>query len=207
MKKNSIQKIGAVTLGAAIVGLTLGAGAGYTVFSPNPIVVEKNITVEVPVEVPVVEYVNVTKEVFVEKEVPVEVIKEVVVTDTELIQATCDRLLFEDLAECQKEVKSEDKAIDLAWAYLLEQLNDESFVEDELKDAGLIADEDEFSIVKIYDDFEDIEVVTSNYDRDSYEFALKVKVNDEEAEVKKYLIFNIEVEDGVADFVEVVEEV
>jgi len=201
--KNLIKKISTGVAVGAVVGLTLGATVGYNM-QPEPVVKIVNHTIKVPFEV--------TKVVNHTIEVPVEVVKEVVVnhtvtvTDTELIQATCDRLLFDDIADCQKEVKAEDEALNTAWDYLLSQLDDKRFLEDELADNGFIADEDEFSVVKTFKDFEDVEVVKSNFDRDSYEFVLKVKVFDEEAEVKKYLLFNIEVEDSVADFIEVNEE-
>lgn len=128
------------------------------------------------------------------------------VTDTELIKATCDRLLFEDIAECQTEVKAEDKALSLAWEELEKELSDDNFLEDELKDAGFIADEDEVSVKKLYKDFEDIEILKSDYDDSEYSFRLKAKIDDEEADKKVYLLFDIEVSDGEAEIVDVNEE-
>ncbi len=205
MKKNSIsKKLIAFSLGALAIGAGIGIVGANQLMVPevinNTIVETITETVEVPVEV-VVE-----KNVTVEVPVEVEKIVEVVVTDNELVQATCDRLFFDDIRDCQLEVKAEDSALNTAWDFLAEQLADDDFLEDELKDSGLIEDEDEVSIIKMYKDFEDIEVVESDYDDSEYEFILRVKIKDEEAELKKYLLFTVRVDDEEAEFIEVEEE-
>lgn len=206
MNKTKInwKQVGAGVAAGAIVGATILGGIMY---NPNPIT-------QADVEAAIsqaqeqsfkqgVESVVIPEPVVIEKEVvkEVEVIKEVVVTDTELIKATCDRLLFDDLAECQQEVKAEDAALKLAWKELEKELADEDFLE-ELVDEGIIADEDEVSVKKLYKDFEDIEIVKSDYDDEEYEFVLKAKLDDEEANEKKFVLFTVEVSDSEAKVVD-----
>lgn len=197
------KKVLAIGLAALIIGGAAGTSVFYNPYSHEDLnaavadakaIAFKEGVDSVVIPAPSVEI----KEVI--KEVPVEVIKEVKVTDTELVQATCDRLLFEDLSECQKEVKAEDAALKLAWEKLAEELADEDFLE-ELVDDNIIADEDEVSVKKLYKDFEDIEIVESDYDDNEYVFKLKAKLDDEEADEKKYVIFEVEVSDGEADVV------
>lgn len=184
-KQTNVKKVGAIALGAGIIaGTLLGALAYNPVMEVETIVYEDKI-VEVPVEVV--------------KEVPVEVIKEVevvkTVTDTELIKATCDRLLFEDMGECQSEVLAEDKALKMALDYVESQ----DFF-DELEDADLIDDEDDVKVIRVYDDFEDIVVLKSDFDDDKYRFEIEVKIEDLEEEEKKKVLANILVEDGEVEF-------
>lgn len=203
------KKVIAIGLAALVVGGITGAGAFYNPYSQDDL----NSAVAQARQVafdeglasakPVVQIKEVTKEVPVE--VIKEVVKEVVVTDTELIKAACDRLLFEDLGECQQEVKAEDAALKLAWEKLEEELADEDFL-DELKEEGIIADEDEVSVKKLYKDFEDIEIVKSDYDDNEYVFKLKAKLDDEEDDKKVYVIFEVEVSDGEAEVTDFFEE-
>jgi hypothetical protein len=82
---------------------------------------------------------------------------------------------------------------------------DESDIFDLLEDEGIISDEDEASIVKIYKDFEDIEVSESDFDDEQYEFKITAKIEDEDDDVKKKVEFTIEVEDGEAEITDVKE--
>lgn len=169
--------------GMVVASALVGAVGWDLIDAPETIVKTetKEVTVEVPVEVI--------------KEVPVEVLKEVevvkTVTDTELVQATCDRLLFDDLAECQSEVKAEDKALKMA----LSIVEDNDFF-DMLEDENIVEDEDEVNVIKVYSDFEDITVIKSDFDDDKYRFEFEVKIEDTDADEKKKVLVNVLVEDG-----------
>lgn len=190
MNKLNVNKIGAVALG---IGIVAGTVLGAVVYNPEPIMVPYNVTVfeDKIVEVPV----EVIKEVEVEKLVEVEV----VITDTELIQATCDRLMFDDIGDCQSEVLAEDAALKLALSYV-----ESSDFLDELEDANIVNDEDDVEVIKVYDDFEDINVLKSNYNYDKYKFAYEVKIEDTDAEDKMKVLVTIVVEDGELEFKSVV---
>jgi len=175
--KTSKKIIGVALAGALVLG-TIGG----MVIPQTPTVVTEyiNTTVEVPTEV--------VKEVIVNNTI----VEIETVEDTESIALTCDRLLYEDIEECVEEVKAEDAALRLA----LEEI--EANYADELEDADLIKDEDKVEVVKMYTDFEDIEVVESNFKRDEYEFIIKGKFEDTKKDRKVYANFEVEVEDGEA---------
>ena len=171
---------------AGIVAASAVVGAVGWDIMDAPEVIVKEVPVEVAGET-VIEYVDVPVNVEVIKEV--EVIK--TVTDTELIQATCDRLLFDDLSECQTEVKAEDEALKLA----LEYVESADFF-DEIEDANIVDDEDDINVIRVYEDFEDINITRSNFDDDKYRFEIEVKIEDTEEEEKFRVIADILVEDG-----------
>lgn len=183
--KQNLKKAGAMVGAIAVVGLS--AFAGSQIF-PKTITETHTVTETVEVPVEVIKEVPVEVEKIVTKNVTVEV----PVEDTELNKMLCDRLMYEDLDECVTEVKAEDEAMKMA----LDKLLDEAFVFDLLEDEGIISDEYEASIIKIYDDFEDIEVTESDYDDNEYEFVIEAKVEDEDADVKKKVEFTISVRDG-----------
>lgn len=190
MKKETVQKI----LGVVGVGLafTAGIGGGFLLDNPNTITVTKivekpfEVIKEVPVPVEVIKVVE--KEVIVTETVE----KIVEVEDTEFLKQLCDREMYDDLIDCKNEVQAEDAAIVKAIKEI------ESNFGDELEDVGIVDDEDEVSIVRVYDNYEDITIITSDYDDEEYRFEIKVKIDDDEANVKKYVIFDVEVEDNEA---------
>lgn len=172
--------------GALMLGV--GGAAGYLLHQPE---------VEIK-EVPVPTPFEVEKIVEVEKEVLVEVAGapvEVFVEDEEFLKKACDRLMYEDIQECKEEVSAEDDAFKLA----LELLGDENKVFDVLEDEGLIADEDEAKLIKVYKDFEDVEVVESDFEEGDYEFKIKARVEDTDNDVKKKFVFTVKVSDGEAE--------
>jgi len=128
---------------------------------------------------------------------------EVPVVDEVMLKSACDRLLFDDLSECKAEIEAEDSALALALAKIDSEFADEDFLE-ELEDDGLIEDKDEVSVIKVYDSFEDITVSDSDYDDAEYEFVVKVKVDDEEADARVYLNVTVSVEDNEAKVTDVV---
>lgn len=127
---------------------------------------------------------------------------QVPVEDEVFAMTLCNRLVYDDLQTCKEEVGAEDIAINKA----LSLLGDEREVFDLLDDEGIIRSYKEARIVKTYSDFEDIEIVKSNFDRSSYEFKIKMKVEDTKDDVKKYVWFEVSVEDGEAEISDVSEE-
>lgn len=207
MKKESISKkvIAGFTLASiGLAGLTGLAVHNYSPYSLDDLNHAKNQSFEAgkdsvePVLVPVkgdTEYIyeNVTVE------------KEVEVDNGDMdwaFQRLEDKDILDDAEEVLEELKAEDAALELA----LKEFDDRSDLFDLLEDEGLISDEDEASVIKIYSDFEDVEVVESDFDDEEYEFQIRMKIEDEDEDEKKYLLFNISVEDGESEILSVVEE-
>jgi len=199
-KTKALIGAGMIAIGAISGGIgVLCADDSVRVAELEAQVAELNVTAE-----PVVKFVNVTKEV--EVPVNVTVIKEVEVDNGKLAMVT-DRLedmgIFEDAEEVVAEIEAEDGALALAVEKIQEELADEDFVEDELVDSDILEDEDEFEVIRIYTDYDDVEVIKSNFDKEEYKFEIKVKLDDEEAEKKVYTIFKVGVEDGEAEILSV----
>ena len=76
-------------------------------------------------------------------------------------------------------------------------VDDEPDIRELIKD--ILEDEDEFSVVRIYSDYDKVEVVRSDFDDEEYKFVIKVKLDDEEADKKVYALFTVKVEDGEAE--------
>jgi hypothetical protein len=185
MKKLSKKVLGVA--GACVVAAGLiGGGIGFAL-QPEP------QFIEVPGP-------EVIKEVEVVKEVPVNVTVEKVVEveDEAFLAEACDRLFYDDLDECREEVEAEDAALALAWA----EIDDEAF--DFLEDEGIFRDEDDLRVIKVYDDFEDMEVIRSDFDDDEYRFQLTVKYEDVVRDIKKKVNFVVDVEDGDVELVRAV---
>lgn len=178
--------------GVALLGA--GVAGGFALDQPETVKVKEYVPFEV--EKPVI----VEKEVVVTETVEVPV--EVTVEDTELIQKLCDKLMIDDIEECRQEVEAEDEALKLA----LEKFEDKDDLFDLLEDEGLVADEDEVELIKVYKDFEDVEIVKSDFDDKEYKFVIEAKVEDEDVDEKKKFLFTIEVEDGEAEIVSVEEK-
>jgi len=215
MKKSQLSKKVMAGIGVVIVAGSMGIGAvGNQLMQPEPIDIEvinqSAFNAGVASVEPTVKIVNETvietiyEDVIVEKNVTVE--KEVLV-DNGKLDMVLDRLedmkIFDDAKEIVEEIESEDEAIKMAVEKIREELSDEDFVEDELVDKRFLEDEDEFSIKKIYDEYDDIEIVESDFDDKEYEFIFKVKLDDEEADEKIYLNFTVSVEDDEAKIVDI----
>ena len=183
------QIAGAV--GAGVVAVGLGLAGGFALDNPETIVKEVTVEKLVPVEKIV--------EVEVVKEVPVNVTEIVEVEDEEFLKLMCDRAMFDDIQECREEVAAEDEALKLA----LELLDDENEVFDFLEDESLIEDEDEARIVKVYDDFDEIEILDSDFDDEEYLFKIQVRIEDEETDEKFKVWFEVAVEEGEAELKDV----
>lgn len=176
----------ALAIGGAVALAGVSFLGGFTAHQPDTVVKEvpvvKLVEVPVEVEVPVVEVQEVVQEVFIE--------------DVEFLEKVCDRMMFDDIMECKEEVNAEDEALKLA----LELVEDKDKLFDFLEDEGFIVDEDEARLVKLYDDFEDIEIIESNFDDEEYEFKIKVRVEDEEEDEKFRAWLTLKVEEGEAEF-------
>lgn len=184
MKKKVMAVIGgAVLLGAGIAGgflLDNPATIVKEVQVPYPVVTEKVVMVEVP-GAPVVETQVVYQNVSVE--------------DTSFAQLMCDRMLFEDLEECKVEVIAEDSALKMAIDFL--ESDDEVF--NYLEDVDMIRDDNRASVLKVYDDFDKIEILRSRYDDSDYRFLIKARIYDDRADEKFYANFELSVEDGYVE--------
>lgn len=186
--KKTLQVVSLAVVGA-LLSAGIGGAVGHYVFPQK---------IDVPVPGPKVDASEAQlKEAFdngvasVEPQtVTVKEIETVTVVDESFKQLACDKLLFEDVAECVEEVEAEDKALKLAVLEITQ-----NFAE-ELKDADLVADRKRVEIVKVYEDYEDVEVLESNFDKDEYEFQIKVKVDDDKADEKFSVYFTVKVEDG-----------
>lgn len=178
---------GSILAGVALLG---GAySAGHLTANPEPILV--------PQPYPVVE----TKIVNVTVPGPIQYlpgnVTEVPVEDESFLKLVCERSMYDDLLECKEEIKAEDAALALALTELKAELANE------LEDANLVEDERDVRIVKVYSDFEDIEVSDSDFDSDEYEFKIKVKVEDEDADTKFNVLATVEVSDGESKITDV----
>ncbi len=187
-KKLVAASMAALALGSGLVG----AGLHDVLEQPEKEYIEVNNT----------EVITVVEEVVKEVPVNVTVEKVIEVEDEALLTALCDRLVYDDLAECREEVQAEDSALKIAIEKIKEEFADEDFLE-ELEDDNIIEDKDEVSVVRIYDDYEDIEVTESDFDDEEYEFEIRVKLDDDEAEEKVYVIATVEVQDGEAEIIDV----
>jgi len=183
---------------SAIVGATGGALIAYNPYDSTDLKVAQNVAFKAgqdsvePVLVPVVK--TITETVEVEKLVEVE--KEIFVDNGDLafvLERLEDKLVIEDAEEIVEELKAEDTAIKGAFDYV-DAESKELF--DLLEEEGIISDEDEVEIVKVYNDFEDVEIITSDFDDEEYEFKLTYKVEDLDEEEKFKINVTVKVEDG-----------
>lgn len=186
---NKITK-GLALGGAVVASVAIGAIGHELIEQPEieyineTVYVNNTEVIEVPV--PVIEYVNQT-------------VTEIEYVENVSVQtALCDRLVYDDVSECVEEVNAEDAALALA----IEEIRAEAA--DLLDDEGLIKDEDDFEIVRVYDDFEDIDVKESDFDDEEYKFVIEAKVEDTKADKKFKVAFTVEVEDSEAEIKKVV---
>ncbi len=202
--KNSLKAVAGLGMGAILVGA--GVATGFVLDEPKTQTEVQKVNVTNPVNTELMEenealrtqvanLQNQTPEV-VEKEVPV---------DNEELEYLRDALTERELVADEefdpvKVLQAEDASLATAVAHIEDEFADY------LEDNGLVADEDDVSIVRTYDDLDDVEVLQSDYEDQEYEYKVRVKVDDESADEKKYFLFTVSVEDGEPEFVNVVEE-
>ena len=179
------MKIAAIAAG---VGIVVGTIVGALAFPVDKVVFQDKI-----VEVPVIQ------EKIVEKEVPVPfnvTVEKLVEVDNGDMAFVLDRLedknIIDDAEEIVAELKAEDAAMKLALDF------DEAELFDMLEDKNIVEDEDEVEIIKVYDDFEDVEILRSDFDDELYKFKFQVKIEDLDAEDKMKVELTVVVEDGEA---------
>ena len=193
MAKNKTNKVMAVLGGAVLLGAGLAGGFALD----NPATIEKIVPVEKIVY----------QDKIVTKEVPVEVIKTVQVTQSvdngnlaKVLTYLEDKQIFDDAADIVRDIDREDAALNLAVIEI------ENEIADELENSGMVEDERDVSIVKIYSDLDSYELVKANYEDQEFTFKIQVKVEDEEADTKLRVFAEVEVEDGEAKIVDVYTE-
>lgn len=179
--KETLKK---VACGVAIVGMGLaGFGLGGMIVEPEVKVITHNVTLPAEKE-------------FVMVEVPVvnETIKEVVVEDDTKIkyleQKFIDMGIVDEDFSPMDVFMAEDVAMETAIQCAMDDMAD--FMDDE----GMIKDEDKFDIIAVYDDYEDVEIVKSDFEDEKYKFVIKFKVEDEKKEQKFKVLATVLVEDG-----------
>lgn len=196
--KNFTKKALAIGAVALVAGLGLGVAGVYTFDNPEPVVVYKEVSVPVEVQVPVETIVEVPVETIVE--VPVETIVEVDNGDMEFVLTRLEEQgVIADAEEIVAELKAEDAALALA----IEEIRNGDLFE-MMEDAGLIVDDDEAFIKKISVDYEDVVVVNSDFDNNEYSFDIQVKVYDEDSEDYVYSTVFVEVIGDEAELISVI---
>ena len=204
MKKEN-KVLAAVGMAALVVGAGVGAVAHSAFSEPTVITTTETITV------PEVQVKEVVKEVVVENPVNVDLQESVeelsrdnLLMESELemfkrvFQSAEDREIFDDAEEFIEEVLAEDKALAKAVAFIQDNERD---LFDLLEDEGLVADEDEVELRKVYGDIEDVKVLESDFDEDYYEFKIPVKIDDEELDDTKIFQVVVEYDEGELEFV------
>jgi len=186
MKTN--KKGNAIVLVAIVAASALTGGiTGHLLTQPQITEVEVVKLVDNVIEVPV-EVIN-----EVEVKVPVNVTVEV--EDEAFLKLVCDRALFDDLTECKKEITAEDVALKLAIDKVKQDFAREA------ERAGLIVDDRRADLVRVYDKFDQVEVVVSDYDRKEYEFVIEARVEDKREDARVDVQFTVTVDNGVARIV------
>jgi hypothetical protein len=181
------KKVLALALGALVIGGT-GVALGANAF-PKVIEIDNPVIVPGPVQ-----FVDKIVEKEVEKIVEVDKIIEVDNGDMAFVlERLEDKEVIADAEEIVKELKYEDKAIKGSFAFVEDNLDD---LFDMLEDEGIVNDEDDVKVIKVYNDFEDVRIIESNFDDAEYQFGLKFKVEDTDEEVKKYVEVVVKYEDG-----------
>ena len=189
MNKNT-KKVVAMSL-IGVAGIGLGGVAGAMLF-PVENQVEVNTLVPFPVEkiVEVEKIVNQTIEVPVEVPVEVEKIVNVTVEDETFKQMACDRLMYKDLIDCVKEVKAEDEAMNLAKEFIINEFRNE--IAYELDKANIVDDYRDVELVKIFDKFEDVDILYSSFRYKEYEFKYELRINDDGNRKNVFVTLNID---------------
>lgn len=113
-----------------------------------------------------------------------------------------DKMIISDAEDIVEEFKAEDSALEGAIDYVFAE-RDEFF--DMLEDAGIVVDEDDVVIKKVYSDFEDVAIVESDFDDEKYEFTLKYSIEDLEDEVYKDVFVTVRQDFGEFEIVGVTE--
>lgn len=178
--KEVIKKIGI----GVVAALVAGAGvSGYFMSQPEP------------EPVVITNEVIVTKEVPVVVEVPVEVENVVEVEDTDKIDYLSQRIIDMGLVDEDFSPIDVFMAEDFALAEAIEcAIKD---MPDMLEDEDLIKDEDKMSVLKVYKDYEDVEIIKSDFEEGEYKFVIKFKIEDTKTDDKFKVFATVKVDEDV----------
>ena len=170
MSKTNKNVIPAIAVLSAVA--LASAGIGALIADDTSKVNELNDKIaELSSAEPIVKFVNVTQEVPVNHTV----IKTVEVDNGKLAMVTQyleDADIFEDAEDVVAEIEQEDAAKQIAFEEI------KKVIADELEDNDFVKDEDDVKLVKIYTDFDDIDIVRADFDDNEYKFIITVKVED-----------------------------
>lgn len=201
--KTKTSKLSAVVMAGIVGASALVGAAGHALFA-NPEVIVETLEVVQLVEVPVkgddvIEYVNVTETV-------TETVTEFVEVDNGdmafLLERLEDKAVIEDAEEIVEELKMEDAFIKGAFDFISSE-QDELF--DMLEKADLVRDEDEVEVVRVYEDFEDVEILRADFDDNEFKGNFLIKVEDLDRESKFKAVVKVKFEDGEFELVRVQE--
>ena len=201
--KTKTSKLSAVVMAGIVGASALVGAAGHALFA-NPEVIVETLEVVQLVEVPVkgddvIEYVNVTETV-------TETVTEFVEVDNGdmafVLERLEDKAVIEDAEEIVEELKMEDAFIKGAFDFISSE-QDELF--DMLEEADLVRDEDEVEVVRVYEDFEDVEILRADFDDNEFKGNFLIKVEDLDRESKFKAVVKVKFEDGEFELVRVQE--
>lgn len=201
--KTKTSKLSAVVMAGIVGASALVGAAGHALFA-NPEVIVETLEVVQLVEVPVkgddvIEYVNVTETV-------TETVTEFVEVDNGdmafVLERLEDKSIIADAEEIVEELKMEDAFIKGAFDFISSE-QDELF--DMLEEADLVRDEDEVEVVRVYEDFEDVEILRADFDDNEFKGNFLIKVEDLDRESKFKAVVKVKFEDGEFELVRVQE--
>jgi hypothetical protein len=201
MKKQT-SKVSSVVMAGVVASALIGAVGGAVGWDliDSPEVVTETVIKEVGIPYPVkgdtvIEYVD--KEVIVEKEVPVDNGDMAFV-----LERLEDKDIIDDAEEIVQELKAEEAFAKGAFEFI-ESESKELF--DLLEDKGIVEDEDEVEILKLYTDFEDYNITKADYDDEEFIGLFVIKVEDLDEETKHKIEVKVKLEDDEFEFVKVSE--
>ncbi len=197
----TVQKIVAIGAGALIVGFTVGAVAVYqpTVDVEGLQKVAFNegvasVVIPEPIECPLVEECAICPE---DLSGEIELLEQSMLDQASETAFVYERMedkgIIDDAKEIVAEIKAEDSALKLA----LEITDSDDFF-DMLEDNNIVKDEDKVDVIKVFSDFEDIDIIKSDYDDDSYKFKFVAKIEDTKLDKKMHVELTVKVDDGEA---------
>jgi len=201
--KDMKKKVIAAGVAALLVGAGAGVAVGFALDNPSTIVQKQIVTKEVPVNVPVVEYVNVTHEVPVNVtvEVPVDNGNLAMVLDhiydnngdieyitddldDDEVNMIVDRVMFVD--------ESKALSVDAVKNEFLNLIDKEDF-----NGTNKFFDEDDVERVRVQGDAD--EVIVSDIDWDDSDAEVLVEARFEQDDVKYKAFVLVDIKDGEVD--------
>lgn len=108
------------------------------------------------------------------------------VEDTEFLKIVCERALYDDLVDCRSEIMSENAALESG----LDKIKSDYAVELALE--GIVLDRNRVDLIHVYDKYDEIVVLTSDYDKKRYVFEVEARVFDDRANEQKDVVFTVE---------------